>query len=185
MRVLIIADEEQIDFDRELRADLLISCGDISDSFIIRVSEMTLCREILAVKGNHDSSGPFEAPIKDLHLKVHEFGGLLFGGFNGAWRYKPRGNYLYEQEDVSRQMNTFPAVDVFVAHNSPQQIHEWDQGVHAGFKAFNTYLERVQPPYFIHGHQHVNAETFFGQTRVIGVFGQRWITLPNRRPIKK
>src|SRR5215471_2710008 len=62
MRVLLIADEEQIDFDRELRADLLISCGDISDSFIIRVSEMTLCRNIFAVKGNHDSAAPYHAP---------------------------------------------------------------------------------------------------------------------------
>jgi len=72
MRTLVVADEEQIDFDRELRADLLISCGDVSDSFILRVAEMTLCRHIFAVKGNHDSSAPFHPPIKDLHLQVVE-----------------------------------------------------------------------------------------------------------------
>ena len=45
---LVIADEEHIDFDRELRADLLISCGDVSDSFIMRVAEMTLCPSLSA-----------------------------------------------------------------------------------------------------------------------------------------
>src|SRR5690348_18206508 len=67
VRTLVVADEEQIDFDRELRADLLISCGDVSDSFILRVAEMTLCRHIFAVKGNHDSSAPFAPPRSEEH----------------------------------------------------------------------------------------------------------------------
>src|ERR1051325_6480213 len=102
MRTLVVADEEQIDFDRELRADLLISCGDLSDSFILRIAEMTLCRHIFAVKGNHDSCTPFEDPIRDLHLKVHKFGGLKFCGFHGSWKYKPKGNYLWEQAEVEK-----------------------------------------------------------------------------------
>jgi uncharacterized protein len=181
MRVLVIADEEQVDFDRELRADLLISCGDLSEAFIERVAEMTLCRNILALKGNHDSSAPFPKPIKDLHLAVHTVSGLKFGGFNGSWRYKPRGHYLYEQAEVEKLLATFPPVDVFVAHNSPHLIHQWDDRVHVGFKAFNTYIERAKPQYFIHGHQHVNAETLLGDTRVIGVFGQRWIRITGSR----
>ncbi|HWD94677.1 MAG TPA: metallophosphoesterase family protein [Verrucomicrobiae bacterium] len=187
MRTLVVADEEQIDFDRELRADLLISCGDLSDEFISRVAEMTLCRNLFAVKGNHDSGGPFPAPIKDLHLTVHEHKGLKFGGFNGCWRYKPNGHFLYEQEEVEKALESFPPVDVFVAHNSPHLIHQWDDGVHVGFKAFNTYIERARPQIFIHGHQHVNAETMLEATRVIGVFGQRWVRLPSihREPTDK
>jgi predicted phosphodiesterase len=49
VRAIVVADEEKVDFDRELRADVLISCGDISESFILRVAEMTLCRQIFAV----------------------------------------------------------------------------------------------------------------------------------------
>jgi predicted phosphodiesterase len=187
VRTLVVADEEQIDFDRELRADLLISCGDLSDSFILRVAEMTLCREMFAVKGNHDGSGPFHPPIQDLHLTVREHNGLTFGGFNGCWRYKPRGNFLYEQEEVENALQSFPPVDVFVAHNSPYLIHQWDDNVHVGFTGFNAYLERARPQVFIHGHQHVNAETMTAATRVIGVFGQRWIRLPSvpRKPMDK
>lgn len=187
MRTLVVADEEKIDFDRELRADLLISCGDLSDAFIMRVAEMTLCRHIFAVKGNHDSSAPFHSPIKDLHLAVHEFKGLRFGGFNGGWRYKLRGHFLYEQDEVEKALASFPPVDIFVAHNSPHLIHQWDDNVHVGFKAFNTYIERARPQVFIHGHQHVNAETLSAATRVIGVYGQRWIRMPSvhRKPTDK
>jgi Icc-related predicted phosphoesterase len=187
MRTLVVADEEQIDFDRELRADLLISCGDLTDEFILRVAEMTLCRHIFAVKGNHDSAAAFHPLIKDLHLTVHEHEGVKFGGFNGCWRYKPRGDFLYEQEDVEKALESFPPVDVFVAHNSPHLIHQWDDSVHVGFKAFNAYIERTRPQVLIHGHQHVNAETMLEATRVIGVFGQRWIRTPSihRKPTDK
>ncbi|HEX4265441.1 MAG TPA: metallophosphoesterase family protein [Verrucomicrobiae bacterium] len=187
MRTLVVADEEQIDFDRELRADLLISCGDVTDEFILRVAEMTLCRHIFAVKGNHDSADGFHPSIKDLHLTVHEHGGVKFGGFNGCWRYKSRGDFLYEQEDVEKALESFPPVDVFVAHNSPHLIHQWDDSVHVGFKAFNAYIERARPQVLIHGHQHVNAEMMVEATRVIGVFGQRWIRTPSihRKPTDK
>jgi predicted phosphodiesterase len=185
VRALVIADEENVHFDRELRADVLISCGDVSDTFIMRVAEMTLCRTIFAVKGNHDEGSDFTPPIKDLHLHVHEFRGLRFGGFNGAWKYKPRGHFLYEQSEVEMMLNSFPPVDIFIAHNSPRLVHEWDDRAHIGFKAFNTYIERTKPQVFIHGHQHVNAESLFDETRIIGVFGQRWIRMPAGRKISE
>src|SRR5262249_36505461 len=155
--------------DRELRADLLISCGDVSDSFVLRVAEMTLCRHIFAVKGNHDSSAPFHPPIKDLHLKVVEHQGLKFGGVNGSWRYKPRGHFPYEQEDVEKALESFPPVDFSVAQNSPHLIHQGDEGVHVGFQAFNAYIDRARPQVFTPGHQQVNAESLTAATRVIGV----------------
>ena len=180
MRTLVIADEERVDFDSELRADILISCGDLSDEFILRMAEMSLCRHILAVKGNHDSLAPFAPPIKDLHLSVQEIGGIRFGGFSGSWRYKPRGDYLYTQDEVEKLLEAFPPVDVFVAHNSPRMVHEWDETIHVGFEAFNGYLQRAKPQVLIHGHQHVNAESWLAETRIIGVFGQRWIHLPGQ-----
>ena len=38
-----------------------------------------------------------------------------------------------------------------------------------GFEAFNKYIARAQPRLFLHGHQHVDAETMAGATRVMGV----------------
>jgi Icc-related predicted phosphoesterase len=154
-------------------ADVLISCGDIADQVILEVAEAVQCSRILAVRGNHDNIDPFQAPILDLHLTTYTYDGIRFGGFNGSWRYKPRGNYLYEQPEVEQLLRTFPPVDVFVAHNSPRHIHDRDDNVHLGFKAFVDYIHRVHPRLFLHGHQHMNKETCIGGTRVIGVRGQK------------
>jgi predicted phosphodiesterase len=173
-----LADEEDLRFDEALAAaDLLISCGDIPDPLILKAAGLARCKQIFAVKGNHDSSAAFPAPIVDLHLSVHSVGGLRFGGFNGAWRYKPRGHFLHEQSEVERSLNTFPAVDVFVAHNSPRLIHERDEDIHVGFVAFNNYIQRTKPRIMFHGHQHVNKETWLGTTRIVGVFGQKLVDL--------
>ncbi len=77
------------------------------------------------VKGNHDYDAPFDPRITDLHLKTVEIDGLTFGGFGGSWRYKPKGAFLFEQDEVSTALSAFPRVDIFVAHNSPrlQTVH--------------------------------------------------------------
>jgi hypothetical protein len=50
-------------------------------------------------------------------------------------------------------------------------------GVHIGFAAFNSYLERARPRFMFHGHQHVNRETIQGDTLVVGVFGLKLLDL--------
>jgi Icc-related predicted phosphoesterase len=172
MTLLIIADE----FPYESaptpgKADVLIACGDIPDQVILNTAKAAGCAAVLAVKGNHDFSSPFPAPIVDLHLRSHTHGGLRFGGFQGCWRYKPKGNYLYDQERVNRLLDSFAPVDIFVAHNSPRGVHDQDDDVHYGFDAFNAYIRRAHPRLLIHGHQHVNQETLVEGTRVVGVFG--------------
>jgi Icc-related predicted phosphoesterase len=176
MKILVLADDDGV--RRSLpdeAADVVIACGDLLDAVILEAAQRTQSGNVLAVKGNHDGSGDFEAPIRDLHLAVVTVDGVRFGGFRGSWKYKPRGNYLYEQEEVAGQLAGFPAVDVFVAHNSPRGVHDRDDEVHHGFEAFGPYIERAEPRLLIHGHQHVNRETMVGETRVVGVYGLRWL----------
>ena len=124
MILLIIADDELMDVSiPDKPADVLVSCGDLPDQLIFRVAEQVNPRCILAVKGNHDLPLPFPSPIIDLHLSTHLVDGISFGGFNGCWKYKPRGNFLYEDAYVSEKLTSFPSVDIFVAHNSPRGIH--------------------------------------------------------------
>lgn len=178
MVVTVIADDEEL--MKNLpgdSADVLVSCGDLGDQTILTVMQAVKSRRVFAVKGNHDSGGPFPVPITDLHLRIEESSGLRFGGFNGSWCYKPRGHFLYEQDEVERQLAAFPPVDVFVAHNSPRHVHDRDDEVHIGFEAFNGYIRRVQPFLFLHGHQHVNQETLVGRTRVVGIYGVRTFNL--------
>jgi len=179
MTLLVIADDESLlDNLPDVQADVLISCGDLPDQTILRSAQRCRCRHILAVKGNHDSSAAFADPIVDLHLRSHSIHGVTFGGFCGAWKYKPKGNYLFEQSDVERALSAFPRVDVFVAHNSPRMVHDREDEVHIGFGAFNTYMERTHPRWLLHGHQHLNTESTIGSTRVIGTFGHRLVVTP-------
>ena len=174
MNLLILADDDGVrDRIEATPTDVLVACGDLSDLIILEAAKAVQGAHILAVKGNHDSGAPFPEPVVDLHLATVTIEGVAFGGFNGSWKYKPRGHYLYEQEEVERLLAHFPPVDVFVAHNSPRFFHERDQEVHVGFDAFVRYILRTQPRLFIHGHQHVNQETMIGRTRVLGVFEQK------------
>jgi Icc-related predicted phosphoesterase len=178
MRLLVLADDDGVRKHLTVQpADIVISVGDVADFVILEAAKLAQCRHILAVKGNHDGGGPFSPPITDLHLRVQTVDGVRFGGFNGSWCYKPRGHYLYEQEEVETLLADFAAVDVFVAHNSPGSMHERDTEVHVGFEAFNRYIERAQPRLFVHGHQHVNQDSLVGRTEVVGVFGQRRIQI--------
>ena len=171
--MIVISDDESKVGYLEGLSELLISCGDLPDHTILDAATRYGSSNVFAVKGNHDSSAPFPTPIIDLHLETRKLGELRFGGFNGCWKYKPAGNYLYEQREVTAIMKHFPPVDVFVAHNSPRGIHDTDDEVHFGFEAFNDYIETHQPSLFIHGHQHVDVETRIGSTRVVGVFGEK------------
>jgi Icc-related predicted phosphoesterase len=180
MKLLIIADDEFV--VRRVPAvpvDLLVSLGDMPEAVIHILADRCRPQTVLAVKGNHDSATPFRAPVKNLHLGTVKFGGLVFGGFGGSWRYKPVGHHLFEQEGVEHLLATFPPVDVFVAHNSPRMVHDRDDEVHIGFHAFNTYINRHQPKYFLHGHQHHDEETVVAGTRVIGILGHRFLDLPD------
>ncbi|TFG48878.1 MAG: hypothetical protein E4H33_03395 [Anaerolineales bacterium] len=74
-------------------------------------------------------------------------------------------------------LDRFPPLDVFLAHNSPWDVHERDKDIHQGFEAFRNYIERVQPRYFFHGHQHVNETMVMGKTQVVGVYGETELDL--------
>ena len=173
--VVIADDDDQVGHLDCTPFDVLISCGDLHDNTLQRAVERYRPSHTLAVRGNHDMNTPIPEGIVDLHLQVLECGGLRFGGFGGSWRYKPRGHHLFEQDEVLRLMRAFPAVDVFIAHNSPVGIHERDRSVHWGFEGFVEYLDRVQPRLFLHGHQHLDRITLRGNTTIIGVYGERVI----------
>lgn len=178
MNVLVLADDESCEQQvGDEPAEVVIACGDFHEAVIARIAQKVRAAHVLAVKGNHDGSGEFPDPIVDLHLREYTLGGIRFGGFAGSWRYKPRGYHLFDQEEVTRLLASFPPVDVFVAHNSPRGVHDRDDHVHYGFDAFVSYIELAKPRLFIHGHQHVDRETRVGDTTIIGVYGSRRLTI--------
>ncbi len=178
MRILALGDIDDLHWKHSSgQADVLLSCGDVSDQVILEAAEAHGCQAIFAVKGNHDSNAPFEEPIVDLHLQTKEQGGFEFGGLNGSWKYKPRGHFLYDQWQVEGFLSTLPAVDILLSHNSARGIHDQEDEVHCGFDGLNSYIRRANPKVVVHGHQHVDRETTVAETRVIGVYGHKMIEI--------
>jgi len=178
MKALVISDIDDFHWKHGTgQADIVLSCGDVSDAVILEAAESFRCDKIFAVKGNHDSSAPFDKSIIDLHLNIQEFDTLKFGGFNGSWKYKSRGYFLYDQAEVEYLLEEFPAVDIFISHNSPRGIHDRDDEVHCGFDGLNSYISRTSPRFLFHGHQHTQKETRLGRTQVIGVYGYKIVEI--------
>lgn len=179
-RLLILADIDDFHWTGDLteQADIVIGCGDIADAVLLEAAAAVGAGSILAVKGNHDSPEPFTPPIQDLHLNVVVVNGLHFGGFRGSWKYKPRGHFLYSQEEAEEALAKFPPVDIFVAHNSPRHIHDKPDEIHTGFMAFNGYIARCQPHLLLHGHQHRHRQTRVGRTQITCVYGTLELALP-------
>ena len=178
MRFLVLADIDDLRWRGGTgRADAVLSCGDVADRVILEAAEAYGCRRVFAVKGNHDAFAPFPPPIVDLHLSAQVVEGITLGGFNGCWQYKPRGHYLYSQEEVERHLAAMPRVGLFLAHNSPRGVHDREDGVHLGFDAFTAYIHRARPRLLLHGHQHHAVETLVGETRVLGVHGHALIAV--------
>lgn len=170
--ILISDDDDQVGFLQPDELDVLISLGDLYDVTLKKAIDIYAPEHVLAVRGNHDVISEFPPPTVNLHMACIEIGGIRFGGFAGCWKYKSRGEHLYEQNQVSAMLAQFPPVDVFIAHNSPKGIHERDLGIHQGFEAFIEYIDRAQPRYFFHGHQHKQKSTMRGNTEIIGVYGE-------------
>ena len=174
MKLLVIADIDDFHWNHgEGRADVVLSCGEEYVQVILEAAAAHVCTKIFAVKGNHDANAPFADPIVDMHLQIRKFSGVVFGGLNGSWRYKPRGHFLYDQAEVGAFLWKFPPVNVLVSHNSPRGIHDREDEVHFGFDALNGYIRRARPRLVLHGHQHANRETALENTRIVGVFGHR------------
>lgn len=68
-------------------------------------------------------------------------------------------------------MSAFPAVDIFISHNSPRGMHERNEDAYAGFDGLVNYLFEHKPKYLFHGHQHREQESLCDATKVICVYG--------------
>lgn len=180
MKIFSIADKPPKDSIRSLLdsndIDMICTLGDL-DQFSL--SELASVDSIpkLGVYGNH-CSGTYFQPlgITNMHLKIYEYGGLVFGGFEGCVRYKddPYAK-MYSQEEAAELLRDFPRVDVMLVHCPPYGINdEPEELAHQGFRALRAYVEEKKPKYLLHGHTYPiahNLVTRCAETEVVYVHG--------------
>lgn len=185
MKVLVIADRQpDIDILATIQneaIELVITLGDLTREDVLALGEVKHIPKI-GVYGNHDSGNYMpELGIWDMHLKIWDFKGLRFGGFQGCVRYKENPDaIMFTQAEADALMQNFPKVDVFLAHCPPRGINDEEEVAHQGFDALRRYVDQQQPKILLHGHTYPTEETVIkqhGNTRIEYVFRQKIIEL--------
>jgi len=180
--------------ERHNEVDLILGCGDLPYYYLEFILSM-LNVPLFYVHGNHDPEREYLAdgtaisgPAGGINLHLHTFKEkeLLLAGLEGSIRYK-RGRFQHTQREM--WMNVFYLIpkllinrlvhgrylDILVAHSPPYGIHNGEDRVHVGFKAFLWLMKVFKPRYLIHGHRHVynpneTTETKFMETQVINIY---------------
>lgn len=168
MRILCISDVEERwlydHWDRERMAgvDLIISCGDLSATYLEHV--VTLANVPLAyVWGNHDTAYEAHAPEGCVSIDGHlrDFHGLRIMGLGGSIRYNDQV-HGYTEAEMRRRCARMAllaqatgGVDLVVTHAPARGYGDLDDLPHRGFETLGALVERVRPRYLVHGHVHM------------------------------
>ena len=179
LRVLAIADVHSPDaftmpLLRRRHVDLVVTLGDISQEVLDTILDRARNVPCIGVPGNHDER--VLHGVVDLHRTTRDLAGIRFGGFGGARRYK-RGPHQYTDLAVALGMRLMRRCDVFLSHAPPLATSRNEGPVHRGFSAFDRYIQRARPAYWLHGHLERCYSTRVHDTQVIGVAGKQVLVL--------
>lgn len=143
--------------------DILISCGDLSASYIDFVTTV-LNVPAFYVRGNHDTNYVQRLPGgQNLHRHFVRYRNLWMAGLEGSRRYN-KGPIQYTENQMLGQVLEFApgmltrrarwghGVDLMVTHAPPRYIHDREDVPHRGFEVFRLLIKWYRPRYLIHGH---------------------------------
>ena len=206
MRILLLSDEEYGAYwehyipGRLKEFDLIISCGDLKESYLSFIATMARC-PLLYVAGNHDEAYRNKAPGGCICIddRIIEYNGVRIAGFGGCLRYRP-GTYQFTEREMEKRiyrlmlpLRRAGGVDVLVTHAPPEGLGDAEDTAHRGFAAFRRFIDKYRPEYVFHGHIHMNydcmskREIEYGGTKIVNAYGRYIIDIPDREvpPEKK
>ena len=152
--------------------DLLLSCGDLSASYLTFLATMS-GKPLLYVHGNHDGGYAQQPPegcvcIEDRLVTIK---GLRILGLGGSILYSGGPHQYTERQMAWRIRRLWLALrrsggaDIVITHAPIQGYGDQADWAHRGFACFLPLLDRCRPQYWIHGHVHLNYS--FGLPRVL------------------
>ncbi|MDF1515238.1 MAG: metallophosphoesterase [Anaerolineae bacterium] len=206
LKILAVSDQEAPIIESPALAelygdvDVVLSCGDLPYTYLEYIATMLPAR-CLYVHGNHDHpqllangrmlkepGGWHNVDCTTMHVK-----GWIIGGLEGSIRYRPGVPYQYTEQEMQNRIHRMTLsmlmnrlfkgryIDILITHAPPFHIHDGEDHSHRGFQALLRFIERFQPGYLLHGHQHrTNIQrwhTTCGETEVINIFPYRRLEL--------
>jgi predicted phosphodiesterase len=195
VRALAVADEESsfiwdhFDRSRFLGVDVILSCGDLSPSYLTFLTTM-VAAPLLYVRGNHDAGILTNPPegcdcLEDRMILIK---GIRFIGFGGCNSRSPKPLH-YTEQDVARQVTRrmqdisfHGGFDVLLTHTPAKGLGDGEDAFHRGFRAYRTLIDLYQPGYHFHGHQHPaycgsKGRITYRQTQIINACGYQLLDL--------
>jgi Icc-related predicted phosphoesterase len=149
--------------------DVVLTLGDIDPQTMDYILFMGRALPSYGVLGNHD---PAEIPgLNNIHGKVIEYLGVKIGGFGGGPKYTDGPNQ-YQDKFVRAKIKKLPPVDIFISHAPPLLTSQNEDRVHRGFQAFDWYINKHRPQYWLHAHLERNSRTRHDDTEIIGIIGR-------------
>ena len=198
MKILAVSDMESSRYYTWYRPgclkefDLIISCGDLSRSYLEFLVTMAN-KPLLYVPGNHDDLFEKAPPEGCVCIDgcLHIFQGLRILGLGGSYRYKKDGKYMYTEKEMRRRILRLKpklflhgGFDIFVTHAPARHINDLESLPHRGFECFQTLMDQYHPSCFIHGHihrnygMHIPKRTVYGDTVIFNACEDCEIELP-------
>lgn len=189
MKILIVADVEEPRLYERFNpepfegVELVISCGDLKSQYLSFITTM-LRVPVLYVPGNHDEQYLKEPPegCDPLDDRIVRVNGLRILGFGGCKSRSPKPYHYTERQMAARvrkrkfDLWRHHGIDILVAHTPAYGIGDEPGTFHEGFECFLPLIDRYQPKYFFHGHQHLDYNLFMpriqqrGDTTIINAF---------------
>ena len=146
--------------------DMVLTLGDIDEGTLDYISHMSRQVPIFGIPGNHDTHSL--PGVTNLHGRVVDYKGIRIGGMGGARKYKDH-RYHYTDREMRFRMMGMPAVDLFISHAPPFQTSQNEDYIHQGFEAFDHYIAKHSPQFWLHGHLSKNLRHEMDDTKVFGI----------------
>lgn len=193
MKLLIVSDQESpylydyFDKDKFSDIDLILSCGDLKSSYLSYLVTM-INAPLFYVHGNHDDHYAQKPPegCQSIDGKLVVFQGLRILGVGGSRKYREGLHQYTEMQMAFKIANLYPklvrhsGIDILLTHSPALGLGDGKDIIHTGFPQFNKLLDRYEPKYYFHGHQHLNygyneRVIKYGNTTIINGFGYQII----------
>ena len=164
MKVLVISDEEsklltEYYYENNLEEiDMILSAGDLPYAYLKTV-KTNLTRPLFYVKGNHDT---YKTSLFDkgfIERKSVDFSGIKMIGIG----CQSRNGQILSEEAMRRKLKRLyqrnkgkASVDIIISHYPAFGMGDGQDTIHQGYRAIRDFVEKMQPAYFVYGHNHLN-----------------------------
>lgn len=168
IRILAVSDEPDPSLDSPATreglgmVDLIVGAGDLDPGYLGFVTD-AFHAPLRYVRGNHDVGAAWvfsersqlPEPMRDGAIVSES--GLRLIGFSGSPRYNERnlqvsslGMWIKVIAAWARASRARPLI--VVTHAPPRDVNDDHDHAHRGFAAFRWFVERIDPPLWLHGH---------------------------------